>query len=207
MIVTISREYGAGGLAVADAAARELGYGLLTDDVPKEVAARLGTTAQEVGQRASAERSLPERMLADLEAGSPESINSTPPRLPDEFDESVRREIERTLRERAAEGNLVILGRMGSAVLAGRPDLLRVFLTAPPGWRIERVMETFGRTRNEAMSDIEQLDAARRRFAKERYKIAWGNARCYDLVLDTARFGIEGAAGLIASAVRTLTAP
>jgi cytidylate kinase len=205
VIVTISREYGAGGLGVADATAHALGYELLTDDLPRTVAARLGTSPKEVAERSTGQRSWPERMLGNLEAGSPEAI-STAPHLPDEFDESVRREIERTMRERAAAGNVVILGRVGSAVLAGMPGLLRVFLCADRAWRIDRVVETFGRTLAQATADVDQLDASRRKFAKERYKMAWGDARSYDLVLDTSRFGVEGAAGLIAAAVRTLEA-
>ncbi len=203
MIVTISREYGAGGLAVADATARALGYDLLTDDLPKTVAARLGTSAEEVKSRDTGGRSLSERMLGSLEAGSPEAISTDPP-LPDAFDESVRREIERTLRERAAGGNIVILGRVGSAVLAGMPGLLRVFVRAGRQFRVERIVESFGRTPAQAASDIDQLDAARRAFAKERYKMAWGDARSYDLVVDSSCFGVEGAAGVIVAAVKIL---
>jgi cytidylate kinase len=203
VIVTISREYGAGGLAIADATARALGYDLLTDDLPKTVAARLGTSAEEVSSRDSAPRSLPERMLGSLEAGSPEAISTDPP-LPDAFDESVRREIERTIRERAAAGNLVVLGRVGSAVLAGAPGLVRVFVRAERAWRIDRIVENFGRTPAQAAGDIDRLDAARRRFAKERYKMAWGEARSYDLVIDASCFGIDGATGLIVAAVRFL---
>ena len=205
MVVTISREYGAGGLAVADATARALGYELLTDDLPKTVAARLGTSTEEVQSLDTAGRSLSERMLGSLEAGSPEAISTDPP-LPDAFDESVRREIERTLRERAASGNIVILGRAGSVVLAGTPGLLRVFLRADRQWRIDRIVETFGRTPAQAAADVDQLDAARRKFGKERYKMAWGDARSYDLVVDSSRFGIEGAARVIVAAVKILEA-
>lgn len=203
MIVTISREYGAAGLTVADAAAHALGYELLTDEIPKAVAARLGTSPEEVASRDGDQPSLTERILGSLEAGSPEAISTDPP-LPDAFDESVRREIERTIRERSAAGNIVVLGRVGSAVLAGTTDLLRVFLRADRAWRIERVVENFGRTPAQAADDIDRLDAARRRFAKERYKIAWGEARSYDLVIDVSRFGIAGASGLVVAAVRTL---
>jgi len=205
VIVTISREYGAAGLGVADATARILGYDLLTEELPRTVAARLGTSAEKVSESGTGQRSFTERILDNLEAGTPEAVSTKPP-LPGEFDETVRREIERTMRERAAGGDVVILGRSGSAVLAGMPGLLRVFLTADRQWRIERVMETFHRTRNEAAADVDQLDAMRRKFAKERYKFNWGDARSYDLVLDTSRFGIEGAAQLIAAAVRNLEA-
>jgi len=207
VIVTISRAYGAAGLAVADGTAAALGYDLLTDDLPIAVAARLGTSVGEVAARASALQSLPERILGGLGAGTPESVSPAATRLPGDFDETMRREIEHTIRERAAAGNLVILGRNAGTVLAGRSDLVRLFLTAARAWRIARLCEAFGTTAAQAEVDIDRVDAARRTFAKERYKTAWGDARFYDLIIDVSRFGIAGSIDLVATAARAADAP
>lgn len=202
VIVTISREYGAAGLAVADGVAHALGFELLTDDLPKTVAARLGTSPDEVESRAGSEPSLAERLLGRLGAGTPELIAPGSPKMPDDFDESLRREIERTIRERAATGRLVILGRNAGAILGKRPDLVRVFLTAALEWRVARIMEAFGVTRARAVADIEQIDARRKKFARDRYKLAWGDAGAYDLTVDVSRFGIEGAVAVVTAATR-----
>jgi len=202
VIVTISREYGAAGLAVADGAAAALDYGLLTDDLPRTVAARLGTSADVVAARASQRQSLSERILGGLGAGTTESISPAATPLPGDFDESMRREIERTIRERAAGGDLVILGRNAGSVLAGRSDLVRVFLTGARPWRIARLVEAFGQTPAQAEDDLERVDAARRAFAKERYKTLWGDPRFYDLVVDVSRFGVTGASEIVVAAVR-----
>lgn len=205
MIVTISREYGAAGLAVADGVANALGYELLTDDLPKRVAERLGTSAEEVAKRASAERSWAERMLVDLGEGTPELVSAQGPPV-DDFDESVRREIERAIRDRAGAGNVVILGRNSGAVLGSRADLLRVLLTAPLEWRLARIIASFGNSRAQALADIERIDAARRKIAKERYKVQWSDARSYDLTLDVSRVGIGGAVTVVVGAVRAAAA-
>jgi len=202
VIVTISREYGAAGLAVSDGVAQALGYALLTDDLPTAVAARLGTSPQEVAARAGAEPPLAERVLGGLEAGTPEAVGSPPASVLDPFDADVRREIERSVRERAAAGNVVILGRMGSVLLAGSACLLRVFLTAPKAWRIERLCESFGFTPARAKAEIDRVDARRRNYARERFGIVWGSPDGYDLIVDTSRFGIDGAVDLIVAAVR-----
>ncbi|GAC1398602.1 MAG: hypothetical protein NVS2B8_02980 [Vulcanimicrobiaceae bacterium] len=202
MIVTISRAYGAAGLVVADGTATALGYDLLTDDLPKTVAARLGTSPAEVTARASQPQSLSERILGGLGVGTPESVSPAATPLPGDFDESMRREIERTIRERAAAGNIVILGRNAGSVLAGRTDLVRVFLTGSRAWRIARLVEAFGQTPGEAEADIERVDAARRAFAKSRYKIVFGDVRYYDLTLDVSRFGVPAAIELVVAAVR-----
>ena len=204
MIVTISRAYGAAGLAVADGVAAALGYDLLTDDLPGTVAARMGTSAAEVTARASQPQSLGERILGGLGAGTPEAVVPAATPLPGDFDEAMRREIERTIRERAAGGDLVILGRNAGSVLADRRDVLRVFLSGARAWRIARLREAFGSSSAEAEADLERVDAARRAFAKERYKIVWGDARFYDCILDVSRFGIPATVDLIVAAVRAL---
>jgi len=201
VIVTISREYGAAGLAVADGVANALGYELLTADLLKRVAARLGTSPEEVAERASAELSLPERVLAGLGDGTPELVSAQSPPA-GEFDESVRREIERAIRERAEGGNVVILGRNAGAVLGARAGLLRVFLTAPLEWRVARIIASFGSSRAQVLADIERIDAGRRKVAKERYKVQWSDARSYDVALDVSRVGIAGAVDLVLAAVR-----
>ncbi len=200
MIVTISREYGSGGLAVAQGLAEALGYALLADDVPRAVAARMGTSA-DAALQSTTEPSLSERILGSLGAGTAELQTPDAPR-PGDFDASLRSEIERTLRERAAEGDVVILGRNASHVLAGAPGLLRVFLTGSREWRTGRVMDAFGKTRETAIAEIDRVDSARRRAAKERFKVVWGDARFYDLTLDASFFEIDGTIALLVAAVR-----
>ncbi len=202
MIVTISREYGAGGLVVADGVARELGYELMTDDLPAVVAARLGTSTEEIAARVDSDSSISERMLSDLGAATPEVVSVGSSRTGADFDEDVRRQIEETIRERARAGDVVILGRLGNALLAGFPKLLRVFLTAARPWRIARLTETFGFTPEEAAREVERKDAARRKISKERYAFTWGDPRNYDLVVDTSRFGIDGTVDLVTAAAR-----
>ena len=201
MIVTISREYGAAGLAVADGVAHALRYELLTDDLPKAVAARLGTSPEAVSAIAGAGRSLPERLLAGLELGTAE-VAAVAPGTAGDFDESVRREIERTIRERAVAGNIVILGRNAGAVLGRRRDLVRVYLCADRDWRASRLAAAFGQTREAALADMERIDSARRKITKDRYNIVTGDAHSYDVLLDVSRFGIEAATALVVEAVR-----
>jgi cytidylate kinase len=123
------------------------------------------------------------------------------PVLPNDFDDSVRIEIERTIRERSTAGNIVILGRNAGAVLGRRPDLVRVYLCAEREWRARRLVDAFGQSRESALADMDRIDAARRKISKERYKLAMGDARGYDLTIDVSRFGIEGAIALVLDAV------
>ena len=201
-MVTISREYGAGGLAVAGGVAAELGYELLGDDALSEaVARRMGTSAGSVSDRTT-EAPLSERILERLGAGMLDTLSLATPRLPDDFDEDVRRTLERTICERAAGGRVVILGRNGGIVLGARPDVLRVFLIGERGWRIARLADYFGQSPERARADLERVDSGRKKFARDRYDVRWGDPHLYDLVIDVSRVTLDTATALIVAAVR-----
>jgi cytidylate kinase len=201
VVVTISREYGAGGLAVSAGVAAKLGYELLGDDaLSQAVATRMGTSAGTVAERTT-EAPLSERILERLGAGMPETLSLATPRLPNDFDEDVRRELERTICERAAAGRVVICGKSGGIVLGGRPGVLRVFLIADRAWRVARLAAYFGQTPERARADLERVDGSRKKFVRDRYDVRWGDPHLYDLVIDVSRITPETATELIVAAV------
>lgn len=199
MIVTISRAYGAGALAVARALADRLGYRLVDEQLPVVAASRLGTSAEVVETVAERPRGFGERVLEQLGGGVPETAQ---PPANDPVPAETREAIEDAVREEAAEGDAVIVGRMGSAILAGRADLLRVFVHAPLAWRVAHVVESLHVSEAAARAEIARIDEARRTYAREGYRAQWGDPRNYDLVVDTSRFGVDGSASVIACAVR-----
>jgi cytidylate kinase len=198
VIVTISRTYGANGQAVSRALAEQLGYRLVDEELPVVAASRLGTSAEVVQTMAERPRGFRERVLEQLGGGVPEAVQ---PPADDPQPGELRRAIEDAVREEATAGNTVIVGRMASVVLAGRPDLLRVFLSAPLPWRIAHVVESLHVDEAAARAEIARIDEARRTYAREGYQVTWGDPRNYDLVLDSSRFGVAGSAGVIAAAV------
>jgi len=197
--ITIGRAYGAAGRSVAERVATTLGYRLVADDVSARVAERLGTTEAEVLERAGGEPSLVERMLRALRAGS-DPGSPTAPRSPD-FDDDVLAEIDRLVREAAAAGNAVILGRSAGFVLGREPGVVRVFLHAARDWRVARIVAAFGIEPHDALAELERVDADRAAHVRERFDARWGDRRHYDLVLDVGRIGIDGTAAAIVAAV------
>jgi cytidylate kinase len=199
MIVTISRVYGAGAQAVSRKLAEQLGYRLVDEELPVVVASRLGTSADVVQTLAERPRGFGERVLEQLGGGVPEAAQ---PPADDPQPGEMRRAIEDAVREEATTGDVIIVGRMASAILAGRPDLLRVFVYAPQAWRIAHVVESLHVDEAAARAEIARIDEARRTYAREGYRVTWGEPRNYDLVLDSSRFGVAGSADVIAAAVR-----
>lgn len=199
MIVTISREYGAAGTNVAHRLGDLLGYRVVGEDLPKIAALRLGASQEDVVAVEHRAPSLAERILHNLGSAAPESQAAV---APPSFESEVRREIETAVLEAAEEPNVIIVGGIANAVLRGRPNLISVFLHAPIEFRIPRIMESLGAGADEARKEIARVDAARRRWAKVHYDLVWGSADYYSLTIDVSRFGIDGAASLIAGAVR-----
>lgn len=185
---------------MARALAELLAYQLVDEELPRLIGARLGMPAEIVESIESRSPGFGERLLAGLAGALPEIAQPAAPDA-DELAGSYRREVERLIRDAAARGNAVILGRLGSAVLGPRFDVVRVFVGAPLPWRVANVRASLGCGEERARAEITRIDEARRTFAREHYRMAWGDLRNYDITVNTARYGVDGAAQVIAAAV------
>lgn len=199
MIITLSREYGAAAGAVARSLADRLGYRLVDDDLPVVVAARLGTSPEVVEGLENRSPGFGERLLRSLNTAVPEISAPAPPH--DDFTVETQREVERMVREAAAAGDVIIVGRFASKIVSVGPSVLRVFLYAPLRWRAAHIQASLGVDEASARSEIARVDAGRRALGRERYDYGWGDPREYDLLLDVSRFGVDGSAAVIAAAV------
>ena len=158
MIVTVSNEYGSGALAIARRVADTLHYEYVDEQLPVVVAKRLQVTPEEVVANEEASPSLGERLLNSLELATPELATSS---VAEPFDEALQRAVRDAVREYAARGNVVIVGRGASAILTGRAGILRVFLHAPRQWRVTHVVESARVPLEVARAEVDRIDRAR----------------------------------------------
>ncbi|HTX56918.1 MAG TPA: cytidylate kinase-like family protein [Candidatus Acidoferrales bacterium] len=200
MIVTISNLYGSGAVAIAGRVAEALDYELIDRQLPVVVAKRLQITPVQAQAADETGRSLGARLLTSLELATPEVAVAG---FGETFDEEFVREVQAAVREFAARGNVVIIGRAAGAILGRRPDVLRVFMYAPRDRRIERVVAERGLDHKAAAAEVERIDRARRAHLRDWYDVEIGSPAIVDLAIDTVTFGEEGAARLIVSAVRS----
>ena len=98
-------------------------------------------------------------------------------------------------------GLAVLLGR-GSPFILAEDRTLRVLVVAPRPWRVQRRVDETGESAEEATKQIEQDDESRQRFLRADFKVEPDDPRLYDLVVNTASLGIEGAAELIVQGLR-----
>ena len=203
MLITISRQFGAGGSLVARLVAEQLGWSVIDNELVDEVARRIGKPAEEVAEREERVPSFVQRLARALVA-SPEVplVTATPVESLDEAE--VVRMTEVVVAEVAQEGRVVLVGRAASAVLARESGAIHVQLVAPRAFRVRVVMERSAIDAKSAEKQIGETDAQRARYHKQYYGRDWSDPVNYHMILNTGALGFEGAAGLIVARARAM---
>jgi cytidylate kinase len=199
-IVTISRQYGAGGSSVAAVVAAALGAEVLDKRLIEEVAARLSLRPSEVADQEERPRTLLERLVRSFSSLEPGMGAGWTPPYPDPLFDP-RKEIihltEEVIREAAASGNVVIVGRGASFVLRQNPKVFRVFLRAPESARVRTLIDRDGLTEAEARRRMHETDSNRAAYIHQLYGRDWCDPDEVDLVVNTGRIGYQATAEII----------
>lgn len=201
-IVTISRQYGSGGSEVAEQVAKLLGWELLDNEVVDAVASRLGLSVAEVKAREERAPSLVERLSSALALGSQEWV-SPAAASKGTTDEQMLEVTRHIVDEAVSRGPVVIVGRGAQAMLSSRKDALHVFCYAPRKALIARSMERDKVGAEEAARLVDETNKRRREWVKLHFNREWPANDDYDLSVNTARLGIQGAVELIAQAAKS----
>lgn len=205
MLITISRQYGAGGSSVARLLARRLGWTLVDNDLVDRVAARAGLTPEEVAAQEEKAPGLLEKIVRALAASSQEILTPESAAAITPFDEPKLVQVtEKVVAELAAEGRIVMVGRAATAVLAGAHDAIHARLVAPRAHRVAVVAARLGVDLKAAEAEVDRTDANRARYHREYYQRVWDDPANYHLTLNTAVLGHEAAAELVAARARQL---
>ena len=206
MLITISRQYGAGGSEVAARVASTLGWRVVDNELVERVAARAGLTPEDVAQREERVSTFIERLARTVVAATPELV--VPPEAggtaPSLSEADLVRLTERVVEEAAAEGRVVLVGRAAPAVLARERDAIHVKVVAPRDWRIRVIAQRLGMPLEEAATLTDETDRNRSRYHRQHYQRDWADPANYHLVLNTAALGLDGAANAVVDRARRL---
>jgi cytidylate kinase len=197
MIITISRQYCAGGSEVARRVARALGWKVVDNELIDRVAERAGVPPEEVAQRDERAPGFLERLIRALARSVPELFPKATDKVPEPEEANLVRQTESVVAELAAQGRVVLVGRAGPAVLRGKYDALHVKIVAPLAFRLPAAEARLGTGREKAERTLHEVDANRARYLKQHYGRDWNEMTNYDLVLNSGTLGLEGAAALI----------
>lgn len=97
-----------------------------------------------------------------------------------------------TIRNIAEKESCIIVGRCAEYVLRDHPDRISIFITANEKDRIERIMNMEHLEHGKAIEFIEKGDKRRRSYHDYYTTTSWGEARSYDICVNSSRMGIEG---------------
>lgn len=191
-IITISRQFGAGGSTIGMAVAEELGYYYCDKDMIVRAAIESGNlNPDEI-------RYYDEKV--PVEFGFGQSLFDFYNKPLDERLFNAQRE---AIRKLAEKGNCVIVGRNANIVLKEFDKTLHVFVSADLPFRLRRMMSKMPDVPEEKVLDrIASIDKARKRYCKHYTHTEFGNSAYYDLAVKSSTLGLENSIKLICEAAK-----
>ncbi len=202
-LVTIARQYGSGGREVGQRLSEITGYKFYDKDLITLAAQKSGFSTdalQNVDEKAA------NSLLYTLALGSSiynhgiEHVN-----LP--INDKLFVIQSEIIKELAAGGDgAIIVGRCADYVLAGRTNLVRIYICADFDIRVKTVMARHALTEAQAKDLIVKTDKRRANYYSYYTGEKWGKVDKYDLVISTSTIGVQGAAELISSYLKMLEA-
>lgn len=179
VIITIAREHGSSGKQIGKCVANALG-------IPFYYKEMITLAAKESG--------LNREFISDIHKNSPDIMRDL--YLSSNAVQYAIKAQDAIIREIAENGSCVIVGRAEDYILKDYDNVVRIFIHAPQDYRIQRVMDVYGDTPKEARVNIERSDKARASYYEHISGTHWGDARNYELTVDSSD-GVEKTAQFI----------
>lgn len=191
-IITISRQFGAGGSTIGRAVADKLGFYYCDKDMILNAAIESGTL-------------------------SPEEVRYYDERVPRQFgfgqslfdfynkplDERLFNAQKEAVKKVAEKGNCVIVGRNANIVLKEFDKTLHVFISGAERTRLKRMCEKMpGTPEEKVLEHLRSVDKTRNKYCKYYTNTEFGNAQFYDLCLKSSSLGFDKCIDLICDAAK-----
>jgi cytidylate kinase len=184
-VITVTRDYGAGGYDVARQLAERLGWELLD---------------RELLHRAAAVEHLPD---AELERLDEKAIS-----LADRFrlhppHQQYLHGLREVALQAATKGNVVLVGRGTGQLLADLPNVFHLRLAADKEWRARRMAQREGWSFEQALARCTEEDRVRMRFTRYFFGTDALQPGKYDLIVNTGRIALDEAVAYGVALVRS----
>ena len=193
-VITISREYGAGGHTIGKRVAQELGIEIYDKDIVRETVRASGFET-EVVQEEEEDVSKASTFLKSL------CSSSVHYRDPQEVIHEVQTAV---ILQFAKKGPCVILGRCADDILRESDmDVLNVFIHADDLHRAVRISEMTGITNaTELQKLMAKKDSSRCNYYEHYTRKKWGDSHNYNLTLDSGKLGVDLCVQMIVEAAK-----
>ncbi len=184
--VSIEREYGCGGSAIAAKLAELLGWKLWDHELTQEIARVTNSTPQAVEKREWKSDPAVYRVFKSFLRGAFEGGLPPTDRLALLDARRIAAVSQQVVNHALSGGPCVIVGRGSQYFLRDRKDVFRAFLYASRDFKIHRVITT-GTSEDQAIEDVDTIDRDRAAFVKQYLKLSWPDRHLFDAMLNTER--------------------
>lgn len=194
-VINIGRQLGSGGRVVGEIIARRLGVSLYDRELLELAARRSGLCAEVFEQTDEMRR---KTMLSTLLGYLRSPLAGDDGGMTDVLSADALFRIQSdVIRELAAAGPCIFVGRCADYILRDDPRAVNVFITADDADRVRRIRQRHACSEAEARARMERGDAARAGYYNYYSSRTWGEAATYHLCVNSSSLGDEGTADLI----------
>lgn len=180
-IITISREFGSGGRTIGREVAAKLGIPCYDHELIERIAEKSGFTPEYVKERG--EYAASASWIGNALAGRDYTGRS-----PQDDLWNAQRTV---ILELAEKENCVIVGRCADYILRDRANCLTVFIHSNMEKRAERIVSVYGEREDAPEKRLKDKDKRRKAYYQLYTDTTWGDARNYDLCLNSGRLGLD----------------
>ena len=120
-----------------------------------------------------------------------------------EGNEEIDRLLDSTLTTEAEKGNVVLDGQL-AAWMAGEKSDFNILLTAPLDIRVQRIADRDGTSFYFAQQETIMREESERKRYLRYYNIDINDLSVYDLILNTAKYDLEGVVAVLIAAIKVL---
>lgn len=175
IIICIGRQYGSGGHEIGEKLSKKLGISFIDRKMLDKM-----VTSIKVDKKA-ADKYKRKRLFTRESDIVMDSVGAVVNEL--QFD---------YITEMADSGvSFVIVGRLGDQLLKGRKNVITIFITGDNHARVSRIMEKYHVDLETAKEKISRHDRTRKHFHNTQLRNSWGNAKRYDLCVNSSKLGID----------------
>lgn len=203
-IITIGREYGSGGLEIGQKLAEKLGIKCYDKELIESSGSRKGTEKKKFLKKRMRKKKL-------LSSNHPDHFSPSKPSksLPafGAFGKTANDKVflaeSAVIHELANEESCIIIGRCADVLLKDRENVLTIFIQAPDEARIKRLAERLELSEDMARKEMRHIDKIRASYYQFYTDENWGGRRGYDLIINSAAFGIDKTVDFIEKIVKS----
>lgn len=179
LIISIGREFGSGGHEIGERLAKRFQISFYDHRLMEEIAAIRDLDHEALAQydEKNQQKPLITRTVCGMSNDHAKNIAEI------QFD---------YMKKMAADGkSFVIIGRCSEEILKGHPALISFFMLGDIDKKIQRIAKIYKVSDEKALKMIQERNKKRKTYHNTYCKMKWGDARNYDLCVNTSRMDID----------------